>query len=63
MMIYWLLCNVFLMVFNSVCFGTSVIGYIYNIFSREFVLDNLCSCGWQEPLGIIISICMGFLYI
>jgi hypothetical protein len=24
--------------------------------------DSLCSYGWQELLGIMISVCMGFLY-
>jgi hypothetical protein len=27
------------------------------------MLDILCSFGWQELLGIIMSVCVGFLYI
>jgi hypothetical protein len=40
-----------------------VIGYVCNLFSRYLIPDNLCSYGWHELLGIMISVCVGFLYI
>jgi hypothetical protein len=27
------------------------------------MLDILCSCGWHESFGIMMSVCVGFLYI
>jgi hypothetical protein len=40
-----------------------VVGYVCNRLSRYLIPDSLCSYGWQELLGIIILVCVGFLYI
>jgi hypothetical protein len=52
----------FLMVFLSVSFvffqllDTCVVDLV------ELISDSLYSCGWHELLGIILSVCVGFLY-
>jgi hypothetical protein len=51
-------------VFMFICFLLLLfVVYVCNGFSRKLIPDNLCSYEWQELVGIIISVCMGFLYI
>jgi hypothetical protein len=55
-----------LYVFNGaffVCFDLLVIGYVCNRFSRQLTPDSLCSYGWQDLLGTMISVSVGFLYV
>jgi hypothetical protein len=34
---------------------------VFHMLNKQLKLNMLCPCGWQESLGIIISVCMGFL--
>jgi hypothetical protein len=45
-------------VFNSFFFASFVIGYVCNLFTRQLILDILCSYGWQESFCIMISVCV-----
>jgi hypothetical protein len=51
------------MVLIYVYFALLVIGYVCNRFSRQLIPDSLCSYGWHELLGIILSVCVDFLHI
>jgi hypothetical protein len=59
--LYSFFCNMFLLcLFLFILI--IVIGYMCNRFSRSLMPGSLCSYGWHEVIGIIISVCVGFLY-
>jgi hypothetical protein len=53
----------FLMVLSPFLFASSDIGNMLSLFIRCLMLDILCSCGWHESFGIMMSVCVRFLYI
>jgi hypothetical protein len=57
---YSLLRYIFLIVLYSVYFALSVTGYVCNRLSKQLMPDRLCSYGWHELLGIIMSVWVGF---
>jgi hypothetical protein len=61
--LYLLLCSVSFMKVSSSSFASFIIGYLCTPFIRELILDILCSYGWRELFGIVISDGVCFLYI
>jgi hypothetical protein len=54
---------VFFIIVISVCFDFFVTGYVFNLFGRYLISDSLCSYGWYKLLGIMMPVCIRFLYI
>jgi hypothetical protein len=50
------------MMCNWFFFPPFAIGYVCNLFTRQLILDNFCSYGWQESFGVMTSVCVS-LYI
>jgi hypothetical protein len=61
--LYSFFCSMFSHSVFSICFYFFVIGHRCHWFSRYLIPDSLCSYGSHELLGIIILVCVGFLYI
>jgi hypothetical protein len=62
--LYYYYCYVvFLIIFSAFSFASLDNGYMFNLFTKQSILDILCSWGWQESLRITISVWGGFLYI
>ena len=54
--------NICFIVSFSFLFSVSFIGYVDRRVVRYLIADSLCSGGWRELLGMIMSVAVSFIY-
>ena len=59
---YLLLCNICFIVSYSFLLFVLFIGYVERWLIRYLTAASFCSGGWQESLGMMMSVAVGFLY-
>jgi ABC-type multidrug transport system permease subunit len=61
--LYLLVCRICLMILFSSCFSSVVVIYVSFLLCNYLIAVNLCSAGWHESAGMIVSVVVGFRYI
>ena len=59
---YLLLCSICFIVSYSFLLFVLFIGYVKRWFIRYLIAASLCTSRWQESLGMMMSVAVGFLY-